>query len=781
MRALCGLAVVALLVACCRAQRRATAKHDLPWFDPTLPLSERVALLVNNMTIKEVSMQLSTNFDTAAPAIERLGVPSYDWRNNFLHGLVDNGIATMFPQAIGLAATWSTELLTAIGRVGAVEQRAKYNINKTANGDVPMNYGLNVWQVAGHESSTLVKPNRSSNACRGQETYGEDPVLTGTLGVAIVKGLQTLPDSADYLALGATPKHFVAYSLDKTPPRLSFDPTISMVDLRQTYFPAFKAVVQEGRATSLMCRFVILTTHKAVHICWIACLRARATNVCKPLSMTSALASRTLPHSYNGVNGYPMCASPMLDLIVRNEWGFDGFFTSDSDAIVFFVSEQNYSTNTIHAAAAALNAGVDLNSGPAYLELHDAYEHGLVTEQALRTSAERLFTFRLRTGEFDPDELVPFSSYDERNISSPVHQALNLRVAEESLVLLKNSQDVLPLDLASLKHVAIIGLSTTLATNNVTFTFEEGCDIESNDTSRIPAAVEAARQADVVFLVLGLHVCTEHANTPYHNAECEGHDRESIGLPGVQKELAESIFSAHTRVITIYVNGGPVASPIVAERSAALLEAWYGGQHAGTAVSNIIFGKVSPSGRLPYLVPPSDEDLPDILSMTMSDFPGRTYRYFQNDPLHDFGFGLSYTRFEYAAATMAPLTFNLTENLKPQLKLEVTVRNVGKRAGKEVVQVYARLRQTTALQERYPSIPLRQLLAFTKTGELKTSAEERIKLEIVLSPLQLANAHGELEYPEGVYDVFVGGVAPPRAGAPEELTRFVLRLEGSEF
>eukprot|EP00730_Choanoeca_flexa_P007281 TRINITY_DN12307_c0_g1_i1.p2 TRINITY_DN12307_c0_g1~~TRINITY_DN12307_c0_g1_i1.p2 ORF type:complete len:766 (+),score=187.19 TRINITY_DN12307_c0_g1_i1:2778-5075(+) len=730
-----------LIVACLGMATLAA----FPWENPDLSVSERAKALVAAMNVTEAMSQLVTNFGTAAVAIPHLNVPSYDWRSNVLHSTVDNGVATIFPQAIGLAAMWNRDLLQQAANAIAVEQRAKFNSKLGSDGSVPEDYGLNVW-------GPNINIFRDPRFGRGQETYGEDPYLTAELAVAFITGLQHLPDSNHYPALAATAKHFDGYTLDKTPPRLSFDPRVPIWDLRQTYFPAFKAAVQQAKVASIMC-------------------------------------------SYNGLNGYPMCASPLLQRILRDEWGFKGFITSDSDAIEFFIGYQDFSTNSTTAAASAINAGVDLNSGGAYYHLPDAYSSGLVSNATIRRAATRLFEARIKLGLFDPKGSVPFDQYDARNVSSDKHQALNLAVEQEAIVLLENKDSFLPLKPTEYKGktIAVIGPSandtmdlagnyegcqfggaSTLLPNCTFYTalsgmqlygekhgyevkYAKGVDIESDDVTGIEAATKIAQEADLVVLVLGLNICLGHAATAYHNCESEGHDRESIMLPGVQSEFAKAIFKLNKPTVTVLINGGPLSVPEVKASTNALIEAWYGGQQTGRALAGLIFGEYSPSGRLPFTVPASDDDLPDELDMSLNVAPGRGYRYFTREPLYEFGYGLSYTTFKYADVVANPIKLSSKAN-DTTIQFSMLITNTGKMAGKEVVEVYA-VRDDRNLTDR-PSVPLKQLIGFKKTDELQPQGRQIVEFTGDASVLKLCDAHDSFDLVPGRYMLYIGPHAP---------------------
>lgn len=470
-------------------------------------------------------------------------------------------------------------------------------------------------------------------------------------------------------------------------------------------------------------------------------------------------------NSYNGINGYPMCASPLLQSYLREELGFDGFICSDSDAISFFVTEQKFSANYTMAAAAALRAGVDLNSGSAYYHLSDALAANLITESQLDQAARRLFRARIALGLFDPPAAVPYAKLGPHDIASSAHLALARKVAQESIVLLKNSNTTLPLQAHNLRRIAVIGpnanntltlmgnyygcnLNGSLVDNCTYVTplqglqqagaklgfdvdYVKGCDVESNDTSAFAAATQAAKAADAVIAVLGLTTCVRRESSPYRNCESEGHDRDNVTLPGVQQDLLDALRAQGTPVIVVLVNGGPVALSraslgsggdaagdtagprAAAPAVAAVLETWYGGPQAGLALTDILFGDVNPSGRMPVTVPASDAQIPDFHNMSMAAAPGRTYRYLEQEPQFAFGFGLSYTTFNYSSLSVSPATAPAAPFAS--IAVCVDVKNTGEVAGAEVVQVYA----AYDVPDRFAgsaSVPLCMLVAFEKTG-----------------------------------------------------------------
>lgn len=380
------------------SQTHRAAQKTPPYLDPSLPIAQRVNDLVSRMTLEEKVRQMQHT----APAIPRLGIPAYDWWNEALHGVARSGIATVFPQAIGMAATWDTRLIHAEGRVISTEARAKYN-QAQREGNHSIYYGLTFW-------SPNINIVRDPRWGRGQETYGEDPFLTGKLAVAFVRGMQG--DNPKYLEVVATPKHFDAYS-GPEPLRHRFSASVSPHDLEDTYLPAFRAAITEGHADSLMC-------------------------------------------AYNAINGVPACANAyLLQKTLRDAWHFQGYVTSDCGAIGDITFGHHYTTDNEHGSAVAVRAGTDTTCGNEYVTLVQAVHDGLIKESEVDTAVKRLFTARFRLGMFEPPSMVPFNRIPMSQDDSPAHRQLALRVARESMVLLKND-GVLPLK-ASVKTIAVIG------------------------------------------------------------------------------------------------------------------------------------------------------------------------------------------------------------------------------------------------------------------------------------------------------------------------------------
>lgn len=598
--------------------------------------------------------------------------------------------------------------------------------------------------------------------------YLECPTLTGNLAASFIKGLQ---NEGGPLLTVATPKHFDAYSVDKMPPRLSFDPNISEADLHQYYYPAFRKAVFAG-AKSIMC-------------------------------------------AYNGINGYPSCMSPLIQQVLRGEMGFDGYVVTDSGAVKFMVEKFHRFSNITDAAAASFNAGVDLNSGHSFAELGPALATGVVNETRLKQGLSRLFKARIELGLFDTGNSGPFDQLGAADIASPAHIATALAVAQESIVLLKNDKNehghghYLPLNLTSSLSVAVIGpaaddtyrmlgnyygcststwgpvlqgcnVSTPLAairrdveSAGGTVQYARGCGQESKDTSGFAEALNASKRSDVVVLVLGLRNCQGGQGKGGRNCESEGHDRAHIQLPGMQGELLKVLVQESGKpVVLVLLNGGPVSTPFAAENATAIVEAWYGGSEGGNALSNVLFGRTSPAGRLPFSIVKSVSDLPPDLDMDPTAAPhGRTYRYFNDTPLYNFGFGLSYTTHNYSDFGMPSVVHASKDR---NVTACCTVTNTGSFLSQEVVQLYATRRPDPPVQAASDTqthnsnlnlshVPRVQLVSFTRTAAISPGDALRVCLPVDIGSLRLWDGSSFAMQP-GTYSFFIGPSAPGLRG-----------------
>ncbi len=626
-----------------------------------LPFEHRVADLVSRMTLEEKVSQMRD----VAPAIPRLGIPAYNWWNEALHGVARSGLATSFPQAIGLAATWDDSLIFRMATVVSDEARAKHR-EYVRQGSRERYQGLTFW-------SPNINLFRDPRWGRGQETYGEDPFLTGRLAVQFIRGMQG--DDAKYLKTISTVKHFAVHS-GPEPERHTFDATVRERDLRESYLPHFAAAIREGRAYSLMC-------------------------------------------AYNRVLGSPACGSSLLlKDILRDEWGFSGYVVSDCGAINDIYERHKVVPTAAGAAALAVKTGTDLECGNVYVNLVNAVKQGLITEQAIDTAVQRLFLARFKLGMFDPPERVRWAQIPISVLDQPAHRALARQVARESIVLLKNAGNVLPLR-KDLRTIAVIGPNADdrrmllgnyegqpadpitplrgireAVSPRTRVLYARGSDLAdgfppADSSNKVPAeslaaaAVRVAKQADVVVLCLGLTAELEGEEMPVAIEGFRGGDRTRLDLPGAQERLLERIVAVGKPTVLVLMSGSAVAANWAQEHVPAIIEAWYGGQAAGSALADVLFGDDSPAGRLPVTFYKSVDDLPPFDDYGMA---GRTYRFFKGTPLYPFGFGSSYTTFAYKNLRTNRETLGAADTLI----VRVDVTNTGRRPGDEVAQLYVR-------------------------------------------------------------------------------------------
>jgi beta-glucosidase len=689
------------------------------WKDPAQPLDVRVQDLVRRLSLAEKAAQMQNT----APAIPRLGLPAYNYANECLHGVARAGIATVFPQAIGLAASWNPPLLQDIAGVIATEARAKHNeYVRTHDGNSAQYYGLTFW-------SPNLNLCRDPRWGRGQETYGEDPFLSARLGVAFIRGLQG--DDPKYVKAMACAKHFAVHSGPETA-RHTFNAVPPERDLYETYLPQFEAAVREGRVGAVM-------------------------------------------GAYNSLYGEPVCSSTfLLGDILRRRWGFQGHVVTDCGAITdIFASHKTVATEE-EAAARAVAAGCDLCCGQEYGALVKAVRLGLITEKQMDVSLGRVLEARFRLGLFDPPRQVAYARIPIAENDTPAHQALALRAAREAMVLLKND-GLLPLDRARIKCLAVIGTNANsvhvlqgsyfgraskpvtilagikaVAGRDIQVVYEPGSPLAVRSDGRkkpppemLARAVKAASAADVVIYVGGLSPNLEGEQMPVDYAGFDGGDRTDLALPAPQEELLAALQATGKPVVCVNCSGSAVALVWEAENLPAILQAWYPGEQGGQAVAEVLFGDVNPAGRLPVTFYRSTNDLPSFEDYAMTN---RTYRYFSGQPLFAFGHGLSYTTFSYGAAKLdrteatradtATLTLNLT--------------NTGPRDGDEVVQVYYR-----HVTPSHPQARL-SLCAFTRV-HVPVNNTVPVSLEIPIERLRYWDTASKSYAVEpGPYELLVG-------------------------
>lgn len=694
---------------------------------------KRAKELVAQMTLEEKVGQTLYQ----APAIPRLGIKAYNWWNEALHGVARAGTATVFPQAIGMAATFDEDLLEQVGDAVSTEARAKFNMQQKAD-DTDIYKGLTFW-------APNVNIFRDPRWGRGHETFGEDPYLTSRLGVRYVMGLQGHDE--DYLKAAACAKHFAVHSGPESV-RHEFNAEVSEQDLRETYLPAFKACVQEGKVEAVM-------------------------------------------GAYNRTNGAPCCGnSYLLQDILRKEWGFEGHVTSDCWAIKDFHEGHLVTSTPVESVSMAMNNGCDLNCGNLFHFLTQAVENGMVDEKRLDEAVENLFMARMKLGVLDKKEENPFDKIPYTVVDSEEMRKLNREVARRSVVLLKNENHILPLDKKKLHTIGVIGPNAdsrkALVGNyegtssryitvlegiedyvgeNVRVLYSEGCHLYRDRTSNLAmehdrdSEVRAVCEAsDVVIAVVGLDATLEGEEGDTGNEYGSG-DKPNLNLPGLQPDIIRIAKESGKPVIVVLLAGSAMTLSWEDEHVDAILDGFYPGAQGGAAIAEILFGGANPEGKLPITFYQTTEELPEFTDYAMK---GRTYRYMENEALYPFGYGLSYTTYAYG---------NL-ECVKPfdaqdGITLQVTVTNTGDREGTETLQVYVK-----AKREGTPNPQLKYVKKITlKPGESVTE-------EIHLSPeaFMLYDEKGNFTLEKGAYDIFVGGCQPDArsaaltGNAPQKLT-----------
>jgi beta-glucosidase len=708
-----------------------------------MTIEKRAEQMVKAMSLKEKVSQMVHE----ARGISRLNIPSYNWWNECLHGVGRAGIATVYPQAIALAAMFDDQFMEEIASSISDEVRAKYNesvkcefrgVKSLAkilpNGIKGRIEAHSLW----YRGLTCWSPNinifRDPRWGRGHETYGEDPWLTSRLGVAFVHGLQG--NDPKYLKTIATPKHYAVHSGPEAL-RHKFDAEVGLKDLYETYLPAFKACVQEADAGSIM-------------------------------------------SAYNSVNGEPSSASEtLLENILRKEWGFKGFVVSDCGAIRDIRTHHKKTKSFSAAAAMAVNAGCDLNCGFIYNFLKSALRRGLVSEKTLDKSLQRLFEARVRLGMFDPPQEVPYSTIGSEKIDSPEHREQAVEASRRSLVLLKNDS-ILPLN-QSIRKIAVIGpnadskqvllanyngtpSSWTTALEGIRKRFEgdvlykKGCHISNIKQGDIAEAKDIAREADAIILCLGLSPELEGEEGDAYNADAAG-DKMSLKLPGLQEDLLEAVKEAGKPIITVIFAGSATDLRKVHKHSSAVIQAWYPGQDGGQAVAELICGDFSPSGRLPVTFVQSDADLPPFEDYSMK---GRSYRYLETAPLYPFGYGLSYNKFTYS-------DLKVEKGEDGTVDLSVTVTNSGEDQADEIVQFYLNHKEAGI------RVPNYQLCSFKRVS-LKPGESRQVIGIIRYDQLCIVNEEGKHIPSPGSISFYAGGQQPDSRS--EELTgKSVLREE----
>lgn len=707
-----------------------TAVPNVPgpvlWTNAALSLDVRVNDLISRMTLAEKVSQMRNE---AAP-IWRLGVPAYDYWSECLHGVARAGTATVFPQAIGMAATWDAPLIHKVADTIATEARAKHNLySQLHDGDSVRYAGLTFW-------TPNINIFRDPRWGRGQETYGEDPFLTGQMAVAFIRGLQG--DDPKYIKAMACAKHFAVHSGPESE-RHSFNAHPSERDLFECYFPQFEAAVRQGHVGAVM-------------------------------------------GAYNRLNGEPCCSNPaLLTTLLRKTWGFDGHVVSDCGAINDIFEGHQVVGSLPEAAARALKAGCDICCGTNYNFLTYDFRMGMVSTEEINTALRHGLMARFRLGIFDPPEVVPYAHIPITENDTPEHEQLALQTARESIVLLKN-EGLLPLQRSKIKRIAVIGENAdtvsvllgnyngtparpvtilegikAVAGTNIEVTYEQGCPLArhlatlsaddisvlSNHFSR---AVAIAKTADVVVYVGGINPFLEGEEMEVPFDGFYWGDRTKIELPAPQTELLQALHATRKPLVMVDCSGSAVAMPWAVTNVPAILQAWYPGEQGGRAVADVLFGDADPGGRLPVTFYASTDDLPGFDDYSMSN---RTYRFFRGTPEFAFGHGLSYTRFDYDKARLNAT--NVTA--KDTLKLSFTLRNTGSYDGDEVAQVYVRRSDSDDFRAK------QALCGFTRVHVAKNATAD-VSLEIPLERFRIwSTTEKKYVVEPGAYEVMLGGAS----------------------
>lgn len=687
------------------------------YLDTSRSREERAKDLISRLTLDE-KVGLMNH---PALGIPRLNIPAYNYWSEALHGVARNGRATVFPQAIGMAATWDKKLIRKIANAISDEGRAKYHAALKRNGYTDQYQGLTFW-------SPNVNIFRDPRWGRGQETWGEDPFLTGEMAAEFVKGLQG--DDPRYLKTAACAKHYAVHSGPEKD-RHTFNAVVTKRELYDTYLPAFKKLVTEAKVESVM-------------------------------------------GAYNRTLGELCCASPLLiEDILRGEWNFQGHFVSDCMALSDFHLNHKVTKDAAESAALALQHGCDLGCDHVFNEIPTAISRGLITEADVDRALERTLGTRFKLGMFDPDEDVPFASISTDVVASDAHRQLAYKAAVESVVLLKNKNNVLPIK-PSTKKVFVTGptaASTEVLLGNYYGFNERMTTLLEGIVGRIPEgmgleyhsgaplkhpreiketwAPQMAQSADFTIVCAGFNSFLEGEEGESLLSPQNG-DRENITLPQSQIDYIKELSIHGARIILVLTGGSPIALGEVEDMVEAILFVWYPGMEGGRAVADVLFGDVSPAGKLPLTFPKSLDQLPDFDDYSMN---GRTYRYMTAEPLYPFGFGLSYSHFEYSELQLDKTDLPLGDSLQVSL----TLTNSGGSDSAEVVQFY--------LSDLHAStiVPIHHLIGFERVM-LKTGESKTLKFTVTPEMMSFFNDDGKLTLEPGEFRLEVGGCSPGKRG-----------------
>ena len=681
--------------------------------DNTIPFENRINRLLPLLTIPEKVGLLQHD----SPGVDRFEIPAYNWWNECLHGIARNGEATVFPQAIGMAAAFDRDLMFRIASAISDEARAKHHaaIKLKHRGQFK---GLTFW-------TPNINIFRDPRWGRGQETYGEDPYLTAELGIQFVKGLQG--DHHKYLKTAACAKHFAVHSGPEQD-RNQFDAKVTAKDLTETYLPAFKALIDVG--------------------------------------------VEGVMGAYNRTNGEVCCGSETLLVnTLRRNWQFKGYVVSDCNALLSFHEHHKVTKNVWESAALALKMGCDLNCGSTYAHLESAIGQGLITEQDLDIAVKHLLMTRMKLGMFDPAGKVPYTDISPEKIHCRQHQELALEAAEKSIVMLKNKDNILPIKPGTRGKIFVVGPTASditalmgnyhgISGSMVTFLegivkacgeeiqldYKPGCLLVSEKVNPLDWATFEASSANIIIACMGLTQLLEGEEGDAIASATYG-DRLDLRLPEPQRNYLNILIETGRPVVLVLTGGSPIDLREFEDRLAAILFTWYPGEKGGTALADILFGKTNPSGKLPITFPQSTADLPPFEDYSMI---GRTYRYMTRTPLYPFGFGLSYSSIKITDLIVTKKEIRPLENLECSVRLE----NTGPMDGSEVVQLY--------ISKGDPS-PLYELAGFCRV-KLENGKKQTIDFVIQADQLLAVNEDGLKVFAPGEVTIVAGNCSPGERG-----------------
>lgn len=747
LRIISALFFISAFVFSCKeetTQKNTSIKENtdvsFPFYDTSLSIEERIDDLISRLTLEEKIDQMMNG----TPAVNRLGIPAYDYWNEALHGVGRTCAATIFPQAIGLGATFDKDLAHKVSTVISDEARAIYNAT-SKKGYYNQYNGLTFW-------SPNVNIFRDPRWGRGQETFGEDPFLTSLIGVSFVKGLQG--DNPNYLKTAACAKHFAVHSGPEKV-RHEFNAVVNQKDLWETYLPAFKALV-DAKVESVMC-------------------------------------------AYNQTNGEACCSNNYLITdVLRNKWGFEGHVLTDCSALVDYYTQVNEGGHgvvktEVEAATLAVKSGVSLNCGNTYSALIDAVKEGLITEKEIDEQLEILLKTRFKLGLFDPKGSSPFDDISIDIVNNESHRALSKEVAQKSFVLLKNN-GILPLKNDLSKYFVTgpnaasieILLGNYYGVNSNMVSILEGISNAIEPTSQLQYRLGAmlnkpsinpinyatghAGNSDVTIVVLGVSSQLEGEEGDSLDSSTAG-DRLDYNLPENQIKYLKELRKVADRnpndkkpIVAVITGGSPINLTEVQELADAVLFVWYPGEEGGNAVADVLFGKVSPSGKLPITFPKSLDQLPAYEDYSMK---GRTYKYMDLDPLYPFGFGLSYADFQYKN-----IKSNKTDLSKNDgIEISVDLSNLSDIKADEVVQVYVSDVKASV------DVPNFQLVD-VKRVSLKSTETKTVKFQLDAKVFEIVNNDGERIIEPGEFKIYVGGSSPMKRSSQlgielQELSVFI--------